>query len=246
MKELYPNIKAFQAHWRDAPMVQDGFRAFEACLEKGFDGTVCASRAIVECACKTIVAELEDPENPLRKQANSPINNSKPSLSNWMAATTQLLNLTDGQKDPFNSMIGQYNQLAEKLGKFRNTTGNISHGRMGFARKLSEHHRRSAVLIADTIVGFLHDSYLEQGINPVSSFEPYERFDRINSKIDAVCAFESARVEDDGTLKVSVLIGPHEKIDLSANVSRFLFGVDRQSYREAQLATVDNAGGSND
>ena len=240
MRDLYSNIIAFHTYWKDAPMVQDTFDAFEKSFSEGFDGTVCASKAIVECACKTIVEEFDNPENPIKSHPNSPIKANNPSVTNWMSAATQLLNLVDERNDPFNGIISQYNSLLRTLGKFRNEAGNISHGRMGFVKKLSEYHRRSVVVIADSIIAFLHGAYLDQATNPASTFEPYERFSLFNGNIDAGCDFKDTEIDESGVLHVTVRVGSRDnEMKFSVEVSRFLFGIDRDAYREAQLATAD-------
>ncbi|MCV6602616.1 MAG: abortive infection family protein, partial [Cohaesibacter sp.] len=134
--------------------------------QKDNDGVICAAKAMVECACKTIVEELDDPSNPIKEWPNSPVKKSDPAMGDWMAAATNLLNLVNDKTDAFNSIIGQYNELAKKLGRFRNKAGTIGHGRMGFEQKLSAHHRRTALITADTVIGFLHDAYLATQTDP--------------------------------------------------------------------------------
>lgn len=191
---------------------------------------------MVECACKTIVEELDDPSNPIKDWPNSPIKAADPGMGDWMAAATNLLNLVNDKTDAFNSVIGQYNELAKKLGRFRNKAGTIGHGRMGFEQKLSAHYRRAALITADTVIGFLHDAYVATQTDPVSTYEPYDRFPALNATIDAQSAFMEARVEEDGTLSGRISFGrDREEHVFSVSVSEFLFGTDRFAYREAFL-----------
>lgn len=238
MKELCPNIYDFCRHWSDAPNVKQALQALELVDKEDNDGVLCASKAMVECACKTIVEELDDPSNPIKGWPNSPIKAEDPSMGNWMAAATNLLDLVSDKTDAFNSIIGQYNELAQKLGRFRNKAGTIGHGRMGFEQKLSAHHRRTALITADTVIGFLHDAYLATQTDPVSTFEPYDRFSQINDVIDANSAFVAAQVEEDGTLYGRISFGKDKAEHVfSVSVSEFLFGTDRFAYREAFLET---------
>ena len=184
MNNVCPNIVEFHRYWKDAPMVRDLYSALEGTYLQQQDGTVCAAKAMVKCACKTIVQELDDPDNPVLLWKNGPLKAASPSLSNWMNAATQLLDLVNDKTDPLNGLIGQYNQLAIKLGTYRNNLGNIGHGKAGFDQKLTTHHRRAALLIADTIVGFLHDAYLLNQTDPEQTFEPYEKFNTHNNLID--------------------------------------------------------------
>jgi hypothetical protein len=67
---------------------------------------------------------------------------------------------------------------------FRNAAGPTSHGRDGFIAKLSDHHRRAAVLSADALITFLHAAYLEAEPNILRTHEPYERLEDMNALID--------------------------------------------------------------
>ncbi|NRB16489.1 MAG: abortive infection family protein [Rhodobacteraceae bacterium] len=236
MKELCPNIYDFTRHWSSAPNVAQAFEALVLVDKADNDGVICASKAMVECACKTIVEELDDPSNPIKGWPNSPIKSADPTMGNWMAAATNLLNLVSDKTDAFNSVIGQYNELATKLGRFRNKAGTIAHGRMGFEQKLSAHHRRTALITADTVIGFLHDAYLSIQTDPTSSFEPYDRFPEANKAIDTSSAFLKVQIEEDGTLYGKISLGSNsEEHQFSVSVSEFLFGTDRFAYREAFL-----------
>ena len=107
---------------------------------------------------------------------------------------------------------------------------------MGFEQKLSAHHRRTALITADTVIGFLHDAYMATQTDPVSTFEPYDRFHALNKAIDAQSTFVAAQVEEDGTLSGRISFGRgREQHVFSVTVSEFLFGTDRFAYREAFL-----------
>ena len=64
----------------------------------------------------------------------------------------------------------------DALRVLRNEAGTVSHGKDEFIRKLSVHHRRVALLAADAVVTFLHETYLERDPDPVLTLEPFERF----------------------------------------------------------------------
>jgi hypothetical protein len=152
--------------------------------------------------------------------------------------SSDLLSLIDDRHDPMNKIVSQYNKLVTELGDFRNKAGPLSHGKLGFVERLSSHHRRMAVVAADTIVGFLHDAYLHQQTDPVRTFEPYERFNHINAVIDANVSFKNARVED-GILFVEVALSKDDTREIAVSVSQFLFGVERETYKEAQFLTSE-------
>ena len=238
MSDLYPNISAFSRHWAHAPMIQQTFEALERELAAGNDGCIDASKCMVESACKTLVAELDSPNTPMKLRPNSPINGENPTLGDWLRAATDLLGLIADRDDPMNKVVSQYNKLVKELGEFRKVAGPLSHGKLGFMGKLTDHHRRMAIIAADTIIGFLHDAYKDQQTDPAHTFEPYESFDFFNKKIDAHIGFTRARIEE-GILIVGVALEEFDEREIEVPVSQFLFGVERQTYKEAQQFTED-------
>uniref|UniRef100_UPI001C640428 abortive infection family protein n=2 Tax=Xanthomonas citri TaxID=346 RepID=UPI001C640428 len=133
---------------------------------------------------------------------------------------------------PSLKLVSQHHKLTTALGDLRNESGPISHGRDGFLAKLSVHHRRSAVLSADALVTFLHQAYLEAQRDPVSSREPWERFEAFNQLIDTNIGLELV-TDDDGNSEFRVLLPRHEYLSLNISVSRLLYQLDRDAYIEA-------------
>ena len=176
--DWYPGIRSFCAHWRDATMLQHTFATLELEFEKDQDACIDAAKGLVECACRVIIEELDDPASPLK-----PAGNDAP-IHNLVSAATRLLKLGDIRHRKFADLIRYHNNLTDALRELRNEAGPVSHGKDGFIAKLSEHHRRAAVLSADAIIMFLHTAYLEREPDPVKTHEPYERFSDLNDKID--------------------------------------------------------------
>ena len=240
MSDLYPNIAAFCRHWSNATMLQHTYEALDREFREASDGCIDAAKCMVECACKTLVAELDNPNNPIKLHPNSPIKGANPTLGDWLAATTNLLSLVDDRHDPMNKVVSQYNKLVTELGEFRKRAGPLSHGKLGFVEKLGASHQRMAVIAADTIIGFLHAAYLEQQTDPVRTYEPYERFSHFNVLIDDHISFQSARIEE-GSLYVGVILSKDDTREIEVSVSQFLFGVERETYKEAQLLSASLA-----
>lgn len=239
--DWYPGIRAFCQHWSHAQTLQNTFATLEKTFVEEQDACIDAAKAIVECACQIMVANLDDPTNPSRPAKENP------SLKDWVQAAVKLLKLSEGRDDPFNKVISQYHQLTTELGYFRNKAGTLSHGRNGFIDKLSIHHRRAAILAADAIVTFLHEAYLEQIIDPLLTLEPYDRFEFSNSVIDRYTNLKIDEAQEDGFLIITVLLPNGDEIPLSIEPSRLLFGVDRQAYkavlnacRDAELMDSEN------
>ncbi len=221
-----PGIREACLHWRNAPMLQQTFEALERTLEQDNDACIDCAKSIVEVFCHIIVDELDSPAQPVRPTE------ATPSFSAWVSAAVRVLKLGENQNTKFLKLVSQHHKLTTALGDLRNESGPVSHGRDGFLAKLSVHHRRSAVLSADALVTFLHQAYLEVQRDPVSSREPWERFEAFNQLIDATIGLELV-TDDDGNPELRVLLPRGEYLSLNIPVSRLLYRLDRDAYIEA-------------
>lgn len=244
--DWYPGIERFCGHWNHAPMLQQTFDTLKQTFAEGHDACIDASKGLVECACRVIIENLDDPSNPIKDWKDSPIKAETPGFKDWVSGALRLLNLTESRDDPFSKLLSQHFKLVDALGHFRNMAGPISHGKEGFAHKLSAHHRRAAVLAADALVTFLHEAYLEREPDPVTTLEPYERLPKSNALIDFHVEAEAAGNED-GWLAITLRLPGDETLDLTVEPSRLLFGVDREAYkyvlglcRDASLPPVED------
>ena len=231
--DWYPGIRAFCQHWSHAQTLQNTFETLEQTFAEEQDACIDAAKGIVECACQVIIANLDDPINPLKP------NKENLSFGDWVSAAVKLLKLSEGRDDPFNKVISQYYTLTTHLGKFRDKAGTVSHGKDGFISTLSNHHRRAAILAADAIISLLHEAYLEQELDPLLTLEPYDRFEFSNTIIDKYTAFHVDEDQENGFLTLTVVLPNGDEIPLSIEPSRLLFGVDRQAYKAALNACRD-------
>ena len=242
--DWYPGIRTFCTHWHHAPMLQQTFEALEREFDENSDGCIDAAKAVVECACRVIIDNLDNPANPVKPVEENP------AFGAWVSAAVRVLELSEVRDDAFKKLISQHHKLTTTLGDLRNKAGTMSHGRDGFIAKLSVHHRRAALLAADAIVTFLHEAYLERELDAVLSKEPYERFKVTNDVIDEYAGLRG-EMDEDGIAHLYILLpGPHprEEIELSSAVSQLLFELDREAYKvvlnaclEAKAAAPQNA-----
>ncbi len=239
--DWYPGIKAFSAHWRHAPMLQQTFETLEREFADENDACIDAAKGFVECACRLLIEELDDPVSP--KKPTVP----DTALGELVGLATRMLDLGTVRHRAFSDLIKQHNKLTDTLRVLRNEAGTVSHGKDGFIAKLSAHHRRSALLAADAIVTFLHEAYLEREPDPVRTFEPYERFEASNAIIDEFATLR-AELDEEGFIRAVVVLPDGEEVPLAIETSRLLFGVDREAYklvlnacREAKAAAPQDA-----
>lgn len=236
--DWYPGIRTFCTHWNHAPMLQQTFEALEREFTENSDACIDAAKAVVECACRVIIDNLDNPVSSVKPVEENP------AFGAWVSAAVRALELSEIRDDAFKKLISQHHKLTNTLGDLRNKAGTMSHGKDGFIAKLSVHHRRAALLAADAIVTFLHEAYLERELDAVLSKEPYERFVATNDVIDEFAGLRGEMDEDGVPHLYIVLPGTRDEIELTTAVSQILFELDREAYKlvlnaclEAKAAT---------
>lgn len=232
--DWYPGIRNFCTHWPDAPMLQHTFEALEREFQDNNDACIDAAKSIVECACRIIIENLDDPAKPCKPE------DKIPKFGAWLSAAVRVLKLSEVRDNDFQKLISQYNKLTQTLGDLRNHGGNVSHGKDGFIQKLSDHHRRAALLAADAVVTFLHEAYVEAEPDPTLSLEPYERYQATNDLIDS---FVGCRLEEDeeGDLTATFMLPDQQELSLVTCASQLLFTIDKEAYKLAQNVCRDAA-----
>lgn len=225
-QDMCPGIREACTHWREAPMLQQTFEALERTLDQDNDACIDCAKSIIEVFCRIIVDELDSPTQPVKPKATAP------DFGEWVGAAVRVLKLGENQNSKFLKLVSQHHKLTTALGDLRNESGPVSHGRDAFLAKLSVHHRRSAVLSADALVTFLHQAYLEAQRDPVSSREPWERFEVFNRLIDANVGLTLGE-NGDGEPELHILLPGNEYLVLNVSVSRLLYQLDRDAYIEA-------------
>ena len=221
-----PGIREACAYWRDAPMLQQTFEALEHTLEQDNDACIDCAKTVVEVMCRVIVESFYTTNASLK-----PIQET-PTISNWLSAAILALKLGDVRDNRFKKLVSSHHKLADALNELRNKAGPASDGKDPYLERLAGHHRRTAVLAADSIVAFLHQANLDISFAPLISCEPWERFERYNALIDAhVGLVVNLDNEDVPTLRVVLPDG--EDIPLTIEVSRLLYLIDRGAYVEA-------------
>ncbi len=218
-----PGIREACLHWRDAPMLQQTFEALERALEQDNDTCIDCSKTIVEVVCQTIVTSFHSARNQVLPAKNDP------TLSDWLTAAVRALRLGDIRDEKFKKLVSSHHKLATALNDLRNEAGPASHGKEPYLERLAVHHRRSAVLAADAIVAFLHKAYLDAQLDPVSSREPWERFEEGNALIDAYVSL-AVDGEEGGLVTLRFLLPDGDESTYTTEVSKLLYQLDREAY----------------
>lgn len=229
----YPGIQRACDHWRDAPMLQQTYEAFVTAFNDDNDSVIDAAKSLVEVVCNIIVDEFHTDNEPCRPKQK------EPSIGNWLQCAIIALKLGDIRDDQFKGMVSAHHELAKTLNSLRNKAGPVSHGKEGYITRLSEHHRRSAVLAADAIITFLFEAFIEANINIAITREPYEKFNNWNALIDKCVSVKSTVDEEGGIVNLIFNIPNGDEVTIKAEASLLLFQLDRQAYITARDASLD-------
>ena len=95
----YPGIKAFCAYWHHAPMLQQTLAALDQAFAEENDACIDAAKAIVECSCRILIEELDNPSAPLRPTK------SDVALAELLGLATRLLDLGEIRDRAFTNLI---------------------------------------------------------------------------------------------------------------------------------------------
>ncbi len=234
LDDWYPGIREFCRYWSHAEMLQETFSTLEREFANDNDACIDVAKSMVDCACRIVIDELDDPANPLKPAGKETPTGVLLGLAN------RLLKISDIRDRTFADLVKHHNNLTESLRVLRNEAGTASHGKDGFVAKLSAHHRRAAVLSADALVTFIHEAYLETNFKLAQTREPYERFATFNALIDNAVSLE-AEADEAGDLAVTIRLPGGDILPITAPPSRFLYQMDRAAYIEA-LNAVQSAG----
>jgi hypothetical protein len=222
-----PGIREVCDYWSDTPMLRQTFEALEESLSKDNDTVIDCAKTVTEVVCRVIVDTCRT------AQSQPPSQSGPPSLGSWLSAAVRALGLGDNRDNRFKKLVSAHYKLADALNDLRNDAGPASHGRDPFLDRLAAHHRRTAVLSADAIVSFLHQAYLDVSFDPVSSREPWERFEASNALIDAHVRLEVDFDDEEVPATLRFVLPGGDDFPLRVEVSRILYQVDREAYVEA-------------
>lgn len=230
-QDWYPGIRECRTYWKNAAMLQQTFEALEKAFEEQNDACIDCAKSMVEVVCRAIIDELDDPRNPHKPPKEHP------SFGDWMTAAVRVLKLGDNRDASFRKLVSQHHSLTSCLGDLRATAGPVSHGKEAFIERLSDHHRRAAVLSADAIVAFLHHAYLGAEVKIGQTKRPYEDFATSHLQIDRWAEMSLDR-DESGAHIPTVSIGS-EEFPVTIDASAILFHLDRTAYVEAFRAGRD-------
>jgi len=222
---LAPNYRRAQQRWPDAPTLTMCHEALKTCFDSNAHGMVEHVKSFIESVCLTIMGELREP-----------MPSSTPSTTDLLVAALNPLGLRNTRgASKLDKVLSGFNKLADALTEMRNDHGPVAHGKDAFLDALTADHARAFLHAGDAILGVLLNALEGKQPDLTVTREPYESFPHLNERIDRAVSVE-ARIDEDGAhpmVVFSVATGPRgEAIELRAEPSRLLYGIDRSAYIE--------------
>lgn len=221
LAEVAPNYNRAKSRWPDASTLSSCYDSLCACYDGTMHGMVDHVKSFIETVCLTIMGEF-----------NESVEESSPTTTQLLRAALRSLGIENSRgASKLDKVLSGFNKLTEALVEMRNDNGPVAHGKDGFLDAISSDHARAFLHVGDAILSVLLNSLEGKEPNPLFTREPYERFTRINNKIDKIVGVD-ARIEDE-VLIYSVTAGSREEaFEIRVEPSRLLYGVDRSAYVE--------------
>jgi hypothetical protein len=234
--QIAPNYRRAAECWHDAGTLNRHYEAIRDIYTRAAYGLVDHVKSFIECVCLTIINEFG---------AKAP---KKPSMGGLLTGALQALGLQNSRgASKLDSVLSGFNKLAEAIADMRNVHGPVAHGKDGFIDALASDHARAFLHAGDAILSVLLNA--REGKHPdlKSTREHYEAFERFNSQIDqAVLVAAEIDSESDPPMYLLTFVPQdgYEPIEIRVELSRLLFGVDREAYVEAlKSSSVERSAG---
>lgn len=223
--DLMTGINRACAYWEDAVILHAQRDGLASAYDGGRDSTIDKAKGIVETVCKTILEERGVEVGELQD------------FGEFVSKTLDAIDLgSDRGQAPHARITKHLNNLAKEINAFRNKHGVVAHGKYAFLDPLTVHQRTATLLAADSLISVLFDAY--RGLDPSLKHTkaPYEKFEKLNGKIDEAAYLQAEVDEETGMLNLVVSIGSGDGLPLSFPVSQLLYDLDRNAYVEVLRA----------
>lgn len=183
--------------------------------DKAFDGSKC----LIECTCKTILAERgEEIEAAI-------------TLPTLVKRTAEKLGVNSGLGDDFRNMLSGLTTTTQAVCNLRNSYGPLSHGKDAAHERIGGYQRYMAAKMAEMVSVMLYQIHTGVPADLLHTREEYDDKHDANALID-------------NSVMVEIDIETNEISFLDYGVfrpSHILYALDREAYKAALQAALDNA-----
>lgn len=227
LDDLAPSFRRAADRWPEAATLSLQLASLSAAHETGDHGLVGVAKSFVECVAKTIISEFST-EVPDNDSTTALVNRALEHVGFGGTRTSS----------PLSQVLSAHNRLADGLTAMRNCNDPNVHGKDGFLDILTENEMRVFLVTADALVGLLLAAYEGSEPSLVYTREPYVRFTHLHQRIDRRIPFTVTVDASDGDpilllqIQTEALASSSQAtpLELRLELSRLLYGVDRNAY----------------
>lgn len=184
--------------------------------DKAFDGSKC----LIECTCKTILAERGEEVAP------------NIDLHQLVKQTAEKLGIRTILGNDFRDMLSGLTTTTRAIATIRNSYGPLSHGKDAAHESIGGYQRYMAAKMAEMVSVMLYQIHAGVPADMLYTRQDYDGDHADNGLVD-----EAVQVEvNDETNEINL-------VDYGVfRPSQILYALDRQAYKAALQAAIDNAG----
>ena len=183
--------------------------------DKAFDGSKC----LIECTCKTILAERGEAVDADIK------------ILSLVKKTAEKLGVNSGLGEDFRNMLSGLTTTTQAVCNIRNSYGPLSHGKDSAHERIGSYQRYMAAKMAEMVSVMLYQIHAGIPADLLYTRQEYDEDHNDNAIID-----ESVRIEvDSDTNEINF-------VDYGIfRPSQILYSLDRQAYKAALQAAIARA-----
>jgi hypothetical protein len=183
--------------------------------DKAFDGSKC----LIECTCKTILAERgENVEADIK-------------LVTLVKKTAEKLGINSGLGEDFRNMLSGITTTTQAVANIRNSYGPLSHGKDAMHERIGGYQRYMAAKMAEMVSVMLYQIHKGVPADLLHTRQEYDEDHNNNTMVDEAILIEV----DSETNEINF-------VDYGIfRPSQILYALDRQAYKAALQAAMDNA-----
>ena len=182
--------------------------------DKAFDGSKC----LIECTCKTILAERGEEANPNIK------------LVALVKKTAEKLGINSELGEDFRNMLSGLTTTTQAVANIRNSYGPMSHGKDAAHERIGGYQRYMVARMAEMVSVMMYQMHTGVPVDLLHTRREYDDKDIANSLVDLAVMVDV----DEETNEISFA-------DYGVfRPSQILYALDRQAYKAALQAAIDD------
>lgn len=181
--------------------------------DKAFDGSKC----LIECTCKTILAERGEEVDPNIK------------LTALVKKTAEKLGINSGLGEDFRNMLSGLTTTTQAVANIRNSYGPLAHGRDAAHEPIGGYQRYMAAKMAEMVSVMLYQIHTGVPADLLHTRQEYDDKSLDNVLIDSAVLVDGVSDANEIVFADYGVFRP----------SQILYALDREAYKAALQAALD-------